>query len=68
MHFATCVRTWRVARLYSEIAVSRKPFGIGHMYMYSFLFRMADSNASQNVDISFWDSPQVFRATAVFVP
>jgi hypothetical protein len=30
MQFATRVRTWRVARLYSEIAVSRKPFGIGH--------------------------------------
>jgi hypothetical protein len=35
MHFATRVRTWRVARLYSEIAQSRKPFGIGHMYIYT---------------------------------
>jgi hypothetical protein len=36
VHFATRVRTWRVARLYSEIAQSRKPFGIGHMYIYTF--------------------------------
>jgi hypothetical protein len=35
MHFATRVRTWRVARLYSEIAVSRKPFRIRHMYIYT---------------------------------
>jgi hypothetical protein len=27
------MRTWL---LYSKIAVSRKPFGIGHMYIYSF--------------------------------
>jgi hypothetical protein len=40
MHFATPVRTWRVARLYSEIALSRKASGIGHMYMYTFLLRM----------------------------
>jgi hypothetical protein len=26
----------RVARLYSEIVLSRKPLGIGHMYIYSF--------------------------------
>jgi hypothetical protein len=41
MHFVTRVRTWRVARLYSvlysEIALSRKPFGIGHMYIYTLL-------------------------------
>jgi hypothetical protein len=47
MHFATRVRTWRVARLYSVqctvyctvkylIALSRKPFGIEHMYIYTF--------------------------------
>jgi hypothetical protein len=29
--------------LYSEIAVSRKPFGIGHMYIYIFLLRMTDT-------------------------
>jgi hypothetical protein len=47
MQFATRVRTWRVARLYSilysEIALSRKPFGIGHMYIHAFLLRMADT-------------------------
>jgi hypothetical protein len=36
MHFATRVGTWRVARLYSEIALTRKPFAIGHMYIYNF--------------------------------
>jgi hypothetical protein len=43
VYFATRVRTWRVARLsascrtskllYSEIALSRKTFGVGHMYV-----------------------------------
>jgi hypothetical protein len=55
MHFATRVRTWRVARLYSEIALSRKPFGIGHMYIYTFLLRMADTMTSQNIDLPSWD-------------
>jgi hypothetical protein len=40
IHVATRVRTWPVARLYtvqfSEITVSRKPFGIGHMCIYTF--------------------------------
>jgi hypothetical protein len=36
IHFATRVRTWRVARLYSEVALSRKPFGIVHMYIHTF--------------------------------
>jgi hypothetical protein len=54
MHFATRVRTWRVARLYSEIALSRKPFGIGHMYIYTFLLRMTDTMTSQNIDLSCW--------------
>jgi hypothetical protein len=50
------VRTWRVARLYSvlysEIALSRKQFGIGHMYIYTFLLRMTDTVTSQNIDLS----------------
>jgi hypothetical protein len=54
MHFATRVRTWRVARLYSvlysEVALSRKPFGIGHMYMYTILLRMIDNMTS----VSSW--------------
>jgi hypothetical protein len=60
MHFASRVRTWRVARLYSvlysEIALSRKPFGIGHTYIYTFLLRMTDTMTSQNTDLSFWDT------------
>jgi hypothetical protein len=56
VHFATRVRTWRVARLYSEIALSRKPFGIGHMYIYKSLLRMADIVTSQNIDLSSWDT------------
>jgi hypothetical protein len=60
MHIATRVWTWRVARLYSvlysEIALSRKPFAIGHMYLYNFLLRMTDSVTSQNIDLSSWDT------------
>jgi hypothetical protein len=41
--------------LYSEIALSRKLFGIGHMYMYTFLLRMTDTMTSQNIDLSLWD-------------
>jgi hypothetical protein len=54
MHFETRVRPWRVARLYSEIALSRKPFGIGLMYIYHFLLRMTDTMTSQNTDLSSW--------------
>jgi hypothetical protein len=58
MHFATRVRTWRVARLYSvlytETVLSRKPFGIGHLYIYTFLLRMTDTMNSQNIDLSSW--------------
>jgi hypothetical protein len=59
MHFAARVRTWRVARLYSvqysEIALSRKPFGVEHMYVYNFLLRMTDTVTSQNIDLPSWD-------------
>jgi hypothetical protein len=41
--------------LYSEIALSRKPFGVGHMYIYTFLLRMTDTMTSQNIDLSSWD-------------
>jgi hypothetical protein len=60
MHFATRVRRWRVVRLYnvlySEIALSRKPFGIGHMYIYTFLLRMADTMTSQDIALSSSDT------------
>jgi hypothetical protein len=42
--------------LYSEIALSRKPFGIGHMYIYIILLRMTDTMTSQNIDLSSSDS------------
>jgi hypothetical protein len=45
-----------VCALYSEIALSRKPFGIGHMYIYTFLLRMTDTMTSQNIDLSSWDT------------
>ena len=40
--------------LYSEIALSRKPFRIGHTYIYTFSLRMTDTMTSQNIDISSW--------------
>jgi hypothetical protein len=42
--------------VYSEIALSRKPFGIGHMYIYTFLLRMTDTVTSKNIDLSSWDT------------
>jgi hypothetical protein len=41
--------------LYSEVALSRKEFGIGHKYIYTLLLRMTDTMASQNTDLSSWD-------------
>jgi hypothetical protein len=41
--------------LYTEIVLPRKRFGIGHMYMYTFLLRMTDTMTSQNTDLSYWD-------------
>jgi hypothetical protein len=32
--------------------LSRKPFGIGYMYIYTFLLRMADIVTSQNIGLS----------------
>jgi hypothetical protein len=64
VHFATRVMTWHLARLsafwhttvllYCETAL-RKPFGIGHMYIYTFLLRMTHTTTSHNIDISSWD-------------
>jgi hypothetical protein len=42
--------------LNSEIALSRKPFEMEHMYIYTFLFRMTDTMTSQNIDLSSWDT------------
>jgi hypothetical protein len=52
--------------LYSEIAVSRKPFGIGHMHIYTFLLRMTDTVTSQNTDLSSWDTPYNLDTEIVF--
>jgi hypothetical protein len=42
--------------LHSEIALSRKSFGIAHMYIYTFLLRMTDTMTFRNIDFSSWDS------------
>jgi hypothetical protein len=38
--------------LYSEIALSRKPFEIGHIHIYTLLLRITDTMTSQNTDHS----------------
>jgi hypothetical protein len=45
-----------IFQLHSEIALSRKPFGIGHRYIYTFLLRMTAIVTSQNVDVYSWDN------------
>jgi hypothetical protein len=42
--------------LYSEIALSWKLFGIGHVYIYTFLLRMTNTVTSQRIDLPFWDT------------
>jgi hypothetical protein len=37
-------------------ALSRKPFGIGHMFTWSFLLRMTDTMTSHNIVLSSWDT------------
>jgi hypothetical protein len=36
----------------TKMALSRKPFVIGHMFIKSFLLRMTDTMTSQNIDLS----------------
>jgi hypothetical protein len=38
------------------MALSRKPFGIGHMFISSFLLRMTDTMTYQNIYLSSWDT------------
>jgi hypothetical protein len=40
------------------MVLSRKPFGVGHTHthIYTFLLRMTDTVASQNIGLSFWDT------------
>jgi hypothetical protein len=42
--------------LYSEIALTRKLFGIGHIHIYNFLLKMTDTMNFQNIDLSSWDT------------
>jgi hypothetical protein len=49
--------------LYNQISLSQKPFGIGHMYIHTFLFRMTDLMTSQNIDLSSWDSLYIYINT-----
>jgi hypothetical protein len=59
MQFLIHVRTKHVARLcsvvYSETALSRKPFGIWHMYIYIFLLRMTILWPPTIWTSPFWD-------------
>jgi hypothetical protein len=55
MHFATRAKIWRAARLYSEIALTPKLFGVGHVYIYISLLRMTDTMTSRSIDVSTWD-------------
>jgi hypothetical protein len=41
-----------ILELYSEIALFWKLFGVGHMYINTFLFRMTDTVTSHNIDLS----------------
>jgi hypothetical protein len=51
----------------SYIALSRKPFGIGHMYIYASLFRMTDTVISQNIDLSSWVILYYVQSIKMFV-
>jgi hypothetical protein len=44
--------------MYSERALSRKPFRIGHMYIHIFLLTLTDSTrmTSQNNELSCWET------------
>jgi hypothetical protein len=42
--------------LYSQMALSRKPFGIAHMFIQTVFLRMTDTMTSQNIDLSSWDT------------
>jgi hypothetical protein len=41
---------------YSQMALSRKPFRTGHMFISTFLFRMTYTMTSQNIDNSSRDT------------
>jgi hypothetical protein len=53
--------------LYSQMALSRKTFGIGHMFKKSFLLRMTDTMTSQNIDLSSWDTLYINKPYVEFL-
>jgi hypothetical protein len=61
--FETPVRTWRIARLYSEIAVNTKSFRITQIYLYNLLHRMNDTATSQNIDLRSWNILYTYYTT-----
>jgi hypothetical protein len=50
-----------ILELCREIALFRKPLGIGHMYIYIFLPSMTNTMTYENIDLSFWDILYVTR-------
>jgi hypothetical protein len=56
-----------VCKVYSEIALSRKLFGIGHMYIYTFLLTMTDTMTSQNIEVSSWDILYIDHIKSVYI-
>ena len=54
-------------QLCSETALSRKPFGIGHMYILKFCFRVTDIMTSQNIYISPWDTLYILHYVRISV-
>jgi hypothetical protein len=67
MNFAARVKTWRIARLYSKTAPYRKPFGIGRMYIYTFLLRMTDNMTFHIIDLFSWDILFMSACVRVYV-
>jgi hypothetical protein len=49
-----CLST--ILQLYGAIDLSRKPFALVQVYRYTFLLIMVETMASQNIDISAWNT------------
>jgi hypothetical protein len=62
---ACCSSVQYCTVLCSEVALFRKPFGIGHMYIYNFLLRMADTMTFQNINLSFGDTLYIWSVRLV---
>jgi hypothetical protein len=66
MHFASRVRTWRVARLYSvqcivqwNSCISGTVRNRTHVHI-QFLLRMTGTTTSQNIDLCSWDTLYIY--------